>query len=86
MPESMFHDELAEERHLQRMRWGNAHDDQHPLWHWPVLLLEHVSKLAATITWDGGSVYFPQPTKKRLVVIAALCQSAYEAIERAEQH
>lgn len=83
---------VAVERHYQRSRWGNDHDDEHtgPEWCWLVLdragmvarrthqgLLQHSEWTDDEPEWHLG------PLRAELVKLAAICMAEAESIDRA---
>ncbi len=68
-------EDVAEERVWQNRHWGAAHDQNHDLEEWLVLIDQRMDKL------HGDVVITPLRRRFLLIKVAALAAAAIEALE-----
>jgi hypothetical protein len=85
-PVTHFWRDVENERDLQRRTWGTRHDDTHTVNDWTAILTHQVGKFAATGLAENVHMVNGAPElQERLITIAAVCEAAWEMLERATE-
>lgn len=68
------------ERDRQDYKWGYKHDDEHGIDHFVVVLTKHLGRLAS-MALDVNRFGMDR-IRQQLIILAAVCFAAAEAIDR----